>query len=755
MLETFTAALDTLRFELPIVLLSGLPLVLTGLILTAVLLGRRGVTWPRRVLLLALRGGALALLVVLLARPVAVVREDPSVRRTVGVLLDESASMALRENGTTRYELARSFAEEHLLPRLEARGFTADVHLFAGGARPAGIRERRETTPDGERTDLGGALVEALRGQESPPVAMIALSDGIANRSAQNRAALAALEEAGAPFIGLAVGDVSGVTSLSVETLSGPDRVAPGRAFALTAELQANGGGEVPGFDLLLLEGEELLDVRRVPPGPGARRFTERFELVEEGPGLHEYTVLLETRGEEIVTVSRRASTGVEVSDEEAFRILFAQGALTWNFKFLGRALRKDPGITLTGFSRTSERSVFRQNLESAEELAEGFPDELAELVPYRVLVLSDLAPGDLSPKEQEAVARFVGELGGGLLLIGGSGTFNVAWRGSRLEDLLPITFDDDPAIVGLDRPFHLRLTPAARAHPVFAVDEGRSSRELWDRLPTFLHYGRVRAAKPGATIWARHSEDLSPAGERRILLASQPYGAGLSAVVTLQNLWRWRLAKDSDPAHFDRFWQQFLRYLGQAAGRQLEVRVTGDERVPGSELGVLVERRPRPDGGANENGESGSGGELQVRIEAPGGEIVGERRGVIGIRRPAELRFRAEEEGSYTVRVLDPAGTQILARPIEIRRVDREMERTGRDLENLRQWASLTGGVARMLDASLDVDEVVDEIEIRVDAARRTRERRRPLGVNGEILAILLLFLGGEWTLRKLWGLS
>ena len=97
------------------------------------------------------------------------------------------------------------------------------------------------------------------------------------------------------------------------------------------------------------------------------------------------------------------------------------------------------------------------------------------------------------------------------------------------------MTFDEDPGVVGLDRPFHLQLTERALAHPTFQVDDGGANREVWESLPTFVHYGRVREAKPGATVWARHSHDAGASG-RRILMALQYYGAGVAAVIAVQN---------------------------------------------------------------------------------------------------------------------------------------------------------------------------------------------------------------------------
>src|SRR5262249_29195342 len=195
--------------------------------------------------------------------------------------------------------------------------------------------------------------------------------------------------------------------------------------------------------------------------------------------------------------VNALANTSVRIADTKELRVLYVQGALTWDYKFIGMALHNDQTIKLTGLTRTSKQSVFRQNVETAGELLNGFPNTLEELAPFRVVVLSNLRPSDLTPAQQDILARFCGELGGGVLMIGGAGTFDSSWQGSRLEQLLPVVFSPGAGVQGLDRPFRLQLTEDALQHPVFQIAENRSARDCWAQLPTFTQYGRVDAAKP------------------------------------------------------------------------------------------------------------------------------------------------------------------------------------------------------------------------------------------------------------------
>src|SRR5262249_15003333 len=136
--------------------------------------------------------------------------------------------------------------------------------------------------------------------------------------------------------------------------------------------------------------------------------------------------------------------------------------------------------------------------------------------------------------------------------------------------------------------------TDEALEHPAFQIAENRPARDAWAQLPTFTQYGRVDAAKPGAQVWAVHQTDDGPKG-RRILMASQHYGAGLSAVVTIQNFWRWRLAKDCDPTQFDRFWRQMFRFLSEVGRQEVSIHLADQELRPQMDVQVVLERQPNP----------------------------------------------------------------------------------------------------------------------------------------------------------------
>lgn len=732
-------------FEFPAAWLGALPFAVV-LLWAAWRQRRRGMGGFRVATLALLRGGALTALLFLAARPVWLVKEPPAdTARSVALLIDRSESMSLEEAEGVRYQQALSFMRERLLPALKAARLPVRTLLFDEGAEEAD-GARLSAAPKGKRTNLSGAIAEAFSGSAKPPLAVIALTDGIANESADNARALTALGEARVPFIGVGFGSDEGARTLSLRSVEAPSTVATKTPFNVSAQLEmVNAEGTAP-FDLLLFRDGQVWQKKTLTPGKGSRTWLENFQASEEKPGLHQYTVqvlapnLPNTHG-----ANRLANASVRVSEDKELRVLYIQGALTWDYKFVNLALRNDPSIKLTGLTRTSQQSVFRQNVETAGEFVNGFPTTLEELAPFRVVVLSNLRPADLSAPQQEILARFCGELGGGVLMIGGAATFDSSWQGSRLEQLLPVVFSGDTGVQGLDRPFRIQLTEEAVQNPVFQLSDNQPVRESWAQVPTFTQYGRVEKAKPGAQVWILHQTDQGGNGPR-ILMASERYGAGQSAVLTIQNFWRWRLAKDCEPQTFDRFWRQLFRFLSEIGRQEVAIHLADQELHPDMDVGVTLEMQPNPGNIAETNHR------FFVRVEDGRKGLLQEEAMELEPLRPAELRFHAPKPDVYTITVTDAHKAPIGSRSVEIHDVNVEFQNTARDMETLRQWASVSDGLAFKVEECPSASDLVVRIKSKVEEVRHGKETRQPIGMNGWMFALVLGCLGGEWVIRKRW---
>ena len=89
-----------------------------------------------------------------------------------------------------------------------------------------------------------------------------------------------------------------------------------------------------------------------------------------------------------------------------------------------------------------------------------------------------------------------------------------------------------------------------------------------------------------------------------------------------------------------------------------------------------------------------------------------------------------------------------------EIRNINLEFQDTARNMETLRQWASVSDGLAVKVEDCRDAADLARAIIAKVETQRQNRQHRQPIGINVFTLGLVLGCLGGEWILRKRLGL-
>src|SRR5215468_3630205 len=125
--------------------------------------------------LIALRASLLALLLILLMRPVVVVPSIIPKSTSVAVIVDDSRSMQLNdENGRSRIDAAREILSTN---NQFARGldekFKVSLYGFSSGASK--IKDAKELKAEGAVTDIVNALRETVNDQSGSSLSAIVL----------------------------------------------------------------------------------------------------------------------------------------------------------------------------------------------------------------------------------------------------------------------------------------------------------------------------------------------------------------------------------------------------------------------------------------------------------------------------------------------------------------------------------------------------------------------------------------------------
>ncbi|MHC5025750.1 MAG: VWA domain-containing protein [Planctomycetota bacterium] len=391
----------------------------------------------KRIVVLGLRAALMLIIVVLLAGPRAV-REDD--RMTVVGVLDISDSVR-------RFATPLATADDPeapILGQLETwfdaatsdrrTGDRAGLVVFDG--RSTALR-LPDTRPGGADIDVGAQpgtnIADAVNlGLSLLPAAgprrLVLMSDGNQTSgdalAAAERAARIAGERTAIPI------DVLPLTyrierDVQVSRIEVPQTARPGQRVVARVVLEAT--GRIDGRLSIDHEGRPV-DLDPSAPGNDRAMTTRAGETVVLVP------ITLGTSPVNRFEARFRADEPDAIPDNDAAEsFTVTSGAGRW------LVVDADAGTTpnaLATMLRSDERAV-----EVIDPAA--LPTRLLDLHRYDLIVLDDLPAWHLEVEQHALLVRYVHDLGGGLLMVGGEQAFGAGgWNGSELETVLPLHMD-------------------------------------------------------------------------------------------------------------------------------------------------------------------------------------------------------------------------------------------------------------------------------------------------------------------------
>ncbi|HEY1172635.1 MAG TPA: glutamine amidotransferase [Verrucomicrobiae bacterium] len=289
---------------------------------------------------------------------------------------------------------------------------------------------------------------------------------------------------------------------------------------------------------------------------------------------------------------------------EGPYRILYVSGRPNWDFKFLNRSVWDDPQLELMGLVRVAKREKFnfksrvgeasnplfrgfdrkteeterydqpvliRLNAKDEAELRDGFPKDPADLYRYHAIILDDLESEFFTQDQMSLVQRFVGDRGGGFLMLGGQESFNQGkYDNTPIGAMLPVYLDGNAEVTPVSN-LKLALTREGWLQPWVRLRASEADEnERYGSMPPLQVMNHTRAVKPGANVLATVSDD---GGEQFPALVAQKFGYGRSAAITIGDLWRWGFHDELMMADLQKAWRQTLRWLVADVPERVEIR--------------------------------------------------------------------------------------------------------------------------------------------------------------------------------------
>lgn len=370
---------------------------------------------------------------------VGVVDLSGSVRRFADLGVDE------RGRAITVTDWARSYFERAISERGPDDLF--GLVVFDGEALAVATPGRGDVLSrpmeivSGEGTDIGAALRRA--GAMIPPDAsgrLVLISDGVETAGDARRAAGE-----------LAGGEGAFASSVPVDTLALDYRIGsevfveavdvPPRASSesrVTLRVVLNASAPTRGVLRVTREGEALdLDPegegtgRRLALGAGR---SVQMAPVDLPPGtLHRFEAVFEPDLDE--QGRGVGDTTIENNRASAFTLTPGQGSVLL-VDGVGGAAQGGAGSELVRALRSTGVDV-----EVVDPSA--LSSDLLRLQAHDLVILQNVPAELVDPRAQGALVAYVEDLGGGLVMVGGPDSFGAgAWKGSPVEDILPVRLD-------------------------------------------------------------------------------------------------------------------------------------------------------------------------------------------------------------------------------------------------------------------------------------------------------------------------
>jgi uncharacterized membrane protein len=720
-------------------------------------------TRAQRGALVTLRVLALAILVLGLFRPIAILPPTGTRDAIVPILVDGSRSMRLDDaDGQTRVERANALLKNELGAALSSH-FTTELYSVGEGLAPAKVDN---LSADARRTDLAGALTavrERYRGQRVAGI--IVLSDGgdtgtggagrAGGTDGSSGSGGSGGEAGGPPVFAVGIGSPGGPRDREVLGISTGDPRLDHASVDLHVTAISTGFGRAP-FTLRVLGNGQLLDTRRIVPPADGSPIDEVFTVSPDPLNPTVYTADIPRDESEPVGENNARSVLVSPAGRKR-RLLILEGAPGHEHSFVTRAWTADPGLEVDSVTRKGKNAdgqdtfFVQAGAGRSAALTGGFPARRDQLYAYDGLVIANIEADFFSRAQLAMAADFVAERGGGLLVLGGRSFAQRGLSGTPLEEVLPVELNDRRGgLVRTSRDTgamaaHNKLTVTAEgeSHPIMRIggtpDE---TRKMWSALPALAASATLGGPRPGATVLALTT---APGGGVFPVVAVQRYGQGRSMVFAGEASWRWKMMVASSDRTYEFFWRQAARWLSSSAPDPVAISLP-DAPEPGDAISVDVEAR-----------DAAFAPVADATVDATLTEPGGETRAVkLRHADPASGRYTAafapEQPGLYRIHAEARRGTTALGaadRWMYVGGSDREFADPRLNEGFLRRIARNSGG--RYVRAA-EAAHVPAWLEATVP--QNAAPERRDLWHEPWAFALVVALLSAEWILRRRWGL-
>ncbi len=720
----------------------------------------------QRSVLVGLRAFSALLLLFAMLRPAIVATEIRKLPGSLVLMLDSSRSMQIADSvgGESRWNALKSSLDSARGQLAElAESWDIKTYQFNETAILAPLEDGQialPEQPEGPQTAIGSSMDDILsREAQQRVVAMLLLSDGAQRSYAprdlppQTVARRLAVDDIplytftyGKPALGLQ-------SDLRVDSLLANEVVFSETPITIQAEIASEGyRNQTVKVHLLweTAEGQmEVVDTQQIVIGNNRRRIPVSLMHTPLLPGEFKATVQIESPEGELATNNNSQSTFVTVM-KGGINVLYLAGTTR-----VGGGPSVEPRFVRSALAAHADIHV-RYELLNYRKKRIDIRDQLND-GNYDVYLLGDLDVLALDTRSWKQMADEI-EQGAGLAMLGGFHSFGPGgFRRSPLEGAIPIKMGraerqnfgersrEDMHVL---KP--LQFVPeqtGERVHPILELSEGEKKPLEWQSLPPLDGANRFDRAKlkPNSQVIARSND-----AQRWPLLITGAWGSGRTLALAVDSTWRWQM-EGYGKVH-RRFWRQLVLWLARKDNlrdQSVWVRLDGRRYQRGSKIEFSF-------GAMKDNGEPLASATYHLEVEKPDGSQVTLRPSSQGEKSLANFS-ETDLPGDYRISITASEGGEIRGTAqarFLVPNQDMELDQPAAEPTLLAALANLTADAGGQGMAPEELPNLLEELLSRTTEFEETISKHRTLWDTWPLFLTLVAVLGGEWWLRKRWGL-
>jgi len=659
------------------------------------------------------------------------------------VLIDQSSSMAMSDvDGKSRWETASQLADEFLEAAQKA-DFPVEIHPF-GAKLHTPTTSLTELSPTLTSSDINLSARTLLdtRGTSGFPITgVIVLSDGRQTVTDPDVSQLTAAALASS-------------TPLHTYTLGG--KVQPpdvelsckrlmitgfeGQNVSLPVELKSHKLGALR-LDVSLTDAKGALIHQETVEHPGDDTVKISFPFIAPDEST-QWTLAVNPIEGEVSDRNNSESIHLRIIDSKT-NVLMIEGAPYWDSKFLAQMLRRQEHISIRAIYRLSSDNYFEVSTKENDPKHSKepvFPDTLAEISEYDLIVLGKNIEPFLTPERVALIKSYVQDQGGALLFSRGK---PYSKEFPLIEPLEPTTWAR-----GKTKDFRMIPTPDGENTGLFGQALPSANEQIWESLPLLTDATLINQIKPFSRVLAEGR--VTTSSERFPLLILRRYGQGVSGVMNADGLWKWDFfpkAREHGNMYLE-FWTQFLQWMASYSeflpGQDYSLQLSQSQLEIGQTVGLRVAYRgkeaPAP----------------KIIIENPdGSESLLTPARLPDVSRPEwRASFQPPSSGFYTFKVSDPnSGAAMPTALLNVPAAPTEVDELSADPHFMELLATSTKG--EVLNASNWDDFLKDIKKHSTQAMLETSPEWAPKLHHWIYGLFFALIFSLEWWLRRRYGLS